>query len=392
MYDVIIIGAGPSGIMSAIQLQNTSLKVLILEKNNKPLKKLELTGGGRCNLTNLKHNNELVKHIRNGDFFLSSLSNFNSKDIVNFFEKRNVKLKEEENNRIFTSNNDSKLIIEALLKELKHEIKYNSEVINIEKKDLYEIHTKDSIYKTKNLVIATGGLSYPNTGSTGDGYKFAKKLDHKVTDLFAGETFLVPKQKIPLEGISIKSKVTYQDKEFIDNILFTHIGLSGPAIFNVCEYIARELNNNNVISIDFLPDINKQELFDNLNKTETKLEIKTWLRNYLPTRLADYLLGDLSSIKIASISNKNKEIIINKIKDYKIEILKTGPITSAVVTSGGIDLDSIDQNTLESKIHKGLYFCGEVLDLNGEIGGYNLTIAFSTGYTVGKSIIKKTIN
>jgi predicted Rossmann fold flavoprotein len=388
MYDVIIIGAGPSGMMAAIQLNKRGFNTLIIDKNNEVGKKLKLTGGGRCNLTNLKNNNDIVKHIHNGIKLKESLNNFSSKDIFNYFTDNNVLLVKEDNDRIFTKNGKSNEVIEALRKQLNNII-LEEEVINITKDNYFIVTTNKKEYKSKNLVIATGGKSYPNTGSTGDGYTFAKLFNHKVTKLYPAEVYLETNDTSGLAGISLNALVSYESIKKEGQILFTHKGLSGPAILNISEYISKNIDINNIIIIDLLPSINKDDLIKNLNNYPSKNEIKTWLKQYFPIRLVEYILKDLANIKIASISNKNKEKIINDIKEFKIPITKTGSFEVATVTSGGIDLSEVNENTFESKLCSNLYFCGEVLDFNGEVGGYNLTIAFSTGYTVGISIKKE---
>lgn len=385
MYDVIIIGAGPSGMMAAITASKRGLKTMLIDKNNELGKKLKLTGGGRCNLTNLKDNEQLIKKIHNGEQIIKSLNNFNSKNIYEYFTKLGVKLVEEDNNRIFTKNGNAIEIIETLKKELVNvELNLSTEVLDIDIENKY-LTTNKGKHSFKNIVIATGGKSYPQTGSTGFGHNFAKQVGHTITKLYPSETFLITNE-IGLAGLSLEVSVKYTNLINNGSILFTHNGLSGPAVLDLSESIAKNINIDNKIYIDYLP--NKDNLLEDLNNYPSNMEIKTWLKQYLPIKLVEYILKDLQHIKIASISKLNKQNIINNIKNMPIEVIRTGLIEQAIVTSGGINLDEINLDTFESKIHKGLYFCGELLDLHGPIGGYNLTIAFSTGYTVGKSIKK----
>jgi predicted Rossmann fold flavoprotein len=385
MYDVIVIGAGPAGIMTAINTSKKSLKTLLIDKNQDIGKKLKLTGGGRCNITNLKNNNELINKIHNGKYLEKALDNFNAKDIVNYIKSLKIELIEEDNNRIFLKNGNINELIIALKKELKEvEMLFNTSVLEVTKEK--EVITDKGIYKARNIVIATGGSSYKQTGSDGSGYIFAKELGHKITDIYPSETYLVTREKHNLDGISIEATASYDKYKEEGQVLFTHFGLSGPAIMNISEKVARDIKNNNIINIDLLPKIAKEELLESLNNYSSKLEIKTWLKQYLNDKLTKYILKDLEHIKIASISKINKNNIIDKIKNLSLEITKTGSIEEAIVTSGGIYLNEVDTNTMESKLVNNIYFVGEVLDLHGPVGGYNLTIAFTTGYLAGINI------
>jgi predicted Rossmann fold flavoprotein len=385
MYDVIVIGAGPAGIMTAINTSKKSLKTLLIDKNQDIGKKLKLTGGGRCNITNLKNNNELINKIHNGKYLEKALDNFNAKDIVNYIKSLKIELIEEDNNRIFLRNGNINELVIALKKELKEvEMLFNTSVLEVTKEK--EVITDKGIYKARNIVIATGGSSYKQTGSDGSGYIFAKELGHKITDIYPSETYLVTREKHNLDGISIEATASYDKYKEEGQVLFTHFGLSGPAIMNISEKVARDIKNNNIINIDLLPKITKEELLESLNNYSSKLEIKTWLKQYLNDKLTKYILKDLEHIKIASISKINKNNIIDKIKNLSLEITKTGSIEEAIVTSGGIDINEINISTMESKLVNNIYFVGEVLDLHGPVGGYNLTIAFTTGYLAGINI------
>jgi predicted Rossmann fold flavoprotein len=385
MCDVIVIGAGPAGIMTAINTSKRGLKTLLIDKNQDIGKKLKLTGGGRCNITNLKNNNELINKIHNGKYLEKALDNFNAKDIVNYIKSLKIELIEEDNNRIFLRNGNINELVIALKKELKEvEMLFNTKVIEVTKEK--EVITDKGIYKARNIVIATGGSSYKQTGSDGSGYIFAKELGHKITDIYPSETYLVTREKHNLDGISIDATVSYDKYKEEGQLLFTHFGLSGPAIMNISEKVARDIKNNNIINIDLLPKIAKEELLESLNNYSSKLEIKTWLKQYLNDKLTKYILKDLEHIKIASISKINKNNIIDRLKNLSFEITKTGSIEEAIVTSGGIYLNEVDTNTMESKLVNNIYFVGEVLDLHGSVGGYNLTIAFTTGYLAGTNI------
>lgn len=388
MYDVIIIGAGPSGMMAAIELSKTNKKIMLIDQNNQVGKKLLLTGNKRCNLTNDKDVKELATHIYNGNYLIDSLIKFGSKEIISYFNKE-VPLKKESGDKIFPRSNKAEDITNLLIKNLKNNIvSLNTKVLSVSKRDFFEIQTDKGLLKSKNLIIATGGKSYPSTGSTGDGYKFAESLGHTINTLYPAETSLITQQKYDLMGISIQVALKYLDIIKQGEILFTHNGLSGPAILNISGYVSKKFKEEPYIYIDFLPNLTSQELLEDINIYSSKKEVQSWLREYLPSKISKLLLMDLYNIKIASISKISKAKIVNDIKNFKVEIKKIMPIESAIVTGGGIKFEDIDSNTLESLICKGLYFCGETLDYYGEIGGYNLTAAFSTGFSVADSIKK----
>lgn len=393
MYDVIVIGAGPAGIMASIAASSLGKKVLLLEKNKEIGKKLKLTGGTRCNLTNLKTNDELIKNLPvNGKYLYSSLNNFNAQDIYNYFNNLGLKLKKEDHDRVFPITNSSLSVIEVLHKELiknKVNIIYNTEVKDIKIIENKVVITNNRNYEANNIILATGGLSYKNTGSTGDGYEFAKKLGHKITELYPAETYLATKDKYDLSGITMDDViVSINKKTSRDSMLFTHIGLTGPAIQTISEYVYQELKANKkaFIHIDLIPNLSINDLHKDMREYPSKNEMKTWLREKLPSRLVDTILSINKidgSIKLAGLSAINKEKIINLIKNFEVEIAKTGNLDQAFVTGGGISLSDVNTKTMESKIVPGIFFAGEILDFHGQIGGYNLTIAFSTGYTAG---------
>lgn len=397
MYDVIVIGAGPAGIMTSIIASSRLKKVLLIDKNDAIGKKLAITGGGRCNLTNLKNTNDFIKYIPNNNKFLySTLSNFNSTDIYNYFNTLGVKLKMEDDNRIFPMDNKSMTIINALNNELiknKVEIMFNETVIDIKTFNQdYIVITNNKEYKTKKIVIATGGASYPHTGSSGDGYKFAKLLNQPLNKLYPAETFLINEHKLPLAGITIPyTKVSINNITMEGSLLFTHEGLSGPAIFKISEYVYKELekSNNATISIDLIPNINMNELINKLKNYDSKKMIKYFVGQFTPHRLANYLL-EINNInpdkKILESSKEEQHNLFYNMKNYHIDIKSTGTIAQSFITGGGIDLKYINPKTMESTINKGIYFIGELLDIHGHTGGYNITIALSTGYTAGLNI------
>lgn len=394
MYDVIVIGAGPSGLMASITAASRNKKVLLIEKNEKIGKKLELTGGGRCNVTNMKSVKEFINQIPvNSKMLYSTLTSFGPADISNYFEALGVKLKIEDNDRAFPISNNSMSIINALYNELKKykvELKLNETVKNIELKENYkEVVTNKEIYATQNIIIAPGGFSFPTTGSTGDGYRFAKKINQDVTYIYPAETFLKTKTPHGLEGITVNDvKVYLNDYCESGDILFTHIGLSGPAIFKISEKVYKELlvKKSTIIKIDYIPNIKQDELLDKVNNYNPKKEVITFISDFLPKRLSDYLNVSFNKVKIGGLSKIQKQELLDMLKQCPFHIIKTGSLEQSLVTGGGVDMKKINSKTMESTIHKGIYFVGEVLDIHGHTGGYNITIALSTGYTAGKLV------
>lgn len=389
MYDVIIIGSGPAGLMAGTQLQNK--KVLLLEKNNNPGVKLLLTGGGRCNLTNLKNSNEFLNNINyNKKYLYSAINKFGPYDIYNYFINNGVKLKEEEENKIFPISNKASDILNTLVENNKNTIfRYNEQVINIQLKDNYkEVITNKNIYQTKNIIIATGGSSYKHTGSTGDNLKFAKLLNQPVVNIFPAEVGIILKDKLDLAGTSLNNvEIKYINYKKSGNLIFTHKGLSGTSIMKMSEFIY--LNNEKIITIDFLPDTNEEELINMINNYDREKEILSFMNTLFSKKLSIYLINRSNiniKVKIKQLVKQDIVNIINIIKQCSFDVQKVDDINNAYVTGGGIDLNYVDTTTMESKINKGIYFVGESLDIHGPIGGYNITLALSTGFLAGTSI------
>jgi predicted Rossmann fold flavoprotein len=393
MYDVIVIGSGPAGIMASIKAAENKKSVLLLEKNDSIGKKLKLTGGTRCNLTNLKTTSDFINQIPvNNKTLYSCLSQFGPQDIYNYFESIGVKLKVEDHDRVFPQSNKAETIIDALYNELiknKVNIHFNESVedININN-DIKEITTNKDTYQAKNIIVATGGKSYPHTGSTGDGYKLSKMLNQPLTKLYPAETFLIANNEYPLAGITLDNVEVSINKRTVDgSLLFTHVGVSGPAIFKISEEVYKNLEANNQasIKIDLLPQYTVDKMMSLLNNYNQKKNIGSFFKEYLPKRLAEYLITDGERM-IVTISKVDKMKLMQLVKGFEIDIKQTGTIEQSFVTGGGVDIKYINPKTMESTINKGIYFVGEVLDIHGHTGGYNITIALSTGYAAGVSI------
>jgi len=301
----------------------------------------------------------------------------------------NVRQKEEEENKIFPVSNKAVDILNALLKNVPFKINYSESVEKIiYKENNIKVITNKNTYTTKKLIVATGGTSFKKTGSSGDHMKFAKDLKQPVIDLYPAETGIILKDKLDLAGISLDNvKVSFNKKEFYGNIIFTHRGLSGTSIMKASEFIY--LDNVKNIFIDILPDISSHELLDSINSYNREKEVITFLNKYFPKRLCNYivLVSDLSCyLKIKNLTKSQILKLIDSIKKCSFEVLKTCDIEEAYVTGGGIDMKYINSKTMESTINKGVYFVGECLDIHGPIGGYNITLALSTGYTAGISV------
>ncbi len=417
--NVIIIGGGPAGIIAGISAAECGNKVTIIEKMSSCGKKLLITGKGRCNITNSTDLNGFIENTpNNGKFLYGALNNFNNNDIVNLLEKEGVKTKVERGGRIFPVSDKSIDVLEALLKILKKlnvKILTNTKVEKIVVKDGKAEGVKindvgahgnkiSNELKADKIILATGGKSYPVTGSTGDGYKIAKELGHTVTKIKPSLVPLISKDSIcsKLQGLSLKNvsiklknndKIIYQD---FGEMLFTHFGVSGPIILSASAYLIRyknieELFKNNSIKleIDLKPALSDEKLdlrilrdFEN----EKNKEFKNSLNKLLPQKLIPIVIektGINPYKKVNEITKDERAKIVKVLKCLEININGVRPIEEAIITSGGINIKEINPKTMESKIVKGLYFAGEIIDVDSLTGGFNLQIAWSTGYTAG---------
>lgn len=379
MYDVIIIGSGPAGLMASIEASKNK-RVLVIEKNNGPGKKLLITGGGRCNLTNLKDNNLFLDEVNyNKKYLYSCINKFGPNDIYNYFNNNGVLLKEESDNKIFPVSNKSKDILNTLINNSKATFNYNEEVLEIKIYDDYKLVITDICeYKCNNVIIATGGSTFRYTGSTGDNMKFASMLNQPTIDLFACEVGIILNNTFDLAGTSIENvSVKYKKYETNGNLIFTHKGLSGSSIMKISEY----LDDNCEIVIDLLPNVSYEELLNKLNNFDKG--IVSFYNLFFSKRFSSFLA---SLFEFKNIKSVNKNKIIDLIKKFTCNVKEKDDFDKAYVTGGGIDMNYIDSKTMESKINKGIYFVGEALDIHGPLGGYNITLALSTGYLAGISI------
>ena len=416
---VVIIGGGPAGMLSAISAARKGDTVTILEKMNICGKKLLITGKGRCNITSSLDMSEFIKNIPgNGKFLYSAFNNFTNQDIIKILEQNNVKVKEERGNRIFPESNKSISVLNALLQELrklKVDIQTNTKVTKILTKEDKVIGV--ICYKEKNpeeqtiladkVILATGGKSYQSTGSTGDGYVMAKELGHSITKIRPSLVPLICKEKElckNMQGLSLKNvgikfinlenkKVIYED---FGEMLFTHFGVSGPTILSASAHILRYKNVENLLKedkiklvIDLKPALSEDKLNHRILKDFEEFknkQFKNSLENLLPKKMIDPIV-ELSGIdlnKKVNEINKNERLnLVKLLKNFSLTIKGFRDINEAIITAGGINIKEINSSTMESKIIKGLYFAGEIIDVDAYTGGFNLQIAYSTGYTAG---------
>lgn len=389
-YNTIIIGGGASGLFLAKNLCEKNIKTLVLEKMDSPAKKLLISGGGMCNLSRDDDSYEILKHYDKANKFLGpSFSLFSAQDAQTWFKDRGLDLIIRDDKKIFPKAKDSKAVLDILL-DKKYDLFTNTKVEKIKKEKNY--YLVNDQYKATNLVIATGGMSYPSTGSTGDGYTFAKQLGHSIVEPKAAlASFKITSENVSaLEGISLNNITLFFNDALVTSkkkthkntgdLLFTRIGISGPVVLDISKFA-----------------ITDQIIYLNLNcsieKEDSKKLLSTSIKHQtnLPARLINYLL-DALSIKdelCINISKKSINKINEKLKRWEFTISLKGQLKGAMATEGGISLNEVDNKTLESKINKNLYFCGEVLDYCGDCGGYNLQACWSTAYIIATSIINK---
>lgn len=413
MKDVIVIGGGPSGLMAAIAAAEQNKKVMLIEKGPKLGKKLAISGGGRCNVTNRLSQEEIVKHIPgNGRFLYSPFTIFNNEDIIAYFENLGVKLKEEDHGRMFPVSNRAQDVVDALLGELKRlhvEIRLNTPVqkLLMDEEKIYGVRLENGEeLRAKAVIVAVGGKAVPQTGSTGDGYPWAERAGHTVTSLFPTEVPLTSKEefivKRELQGLSLRdvavSVLNKKGKPLITHkmdMLFTHFGLSGPAILRCSQFAVKEFRKTGgepvTIRIQTLTEHNEETAFQMLMKTakeDPKKAVKNLWKALAPERWLLFLLerADIDPSSAANeLSQEKMRALAHELVSFTMLVHGSQSLDKAFVTGGGVSIKEIEPKTMASKKKAGLYFCGEILDIHGYTGGYNITAALVTGRVAGLS-------
>jgi predicted Rossmann fold flavoprotein len=406
-YDVIVVGGGAAGLLAAGRAAEKGQRVLILEKMEREGRKLLITGKGRCNITNDAPVSEFIKHVYpQGRFLKNAFSQFFSKDIIELIENHGTDVALERGGRYFPASNQSKDVLQAILRWVK---KYNVEILYhhkaekliVEDDKIKGIQSNGKTFTTSNIIIATGGKSYPATGSTGEGYELVKPLGHTIT---TPRPSLVPLETkgntaSRLQGLSLKNATAAvwvnekKREEAFGELLFTHFGLSGPIILTLSRLAVDELRNGNKVDIyiDLKPALDDKKLDNRLLREldeNGKKKIGNIFKNLLPSKMIPIFI-DITGIdpdkQCHQISSKERKRIRYYLKNFHFEVTGHRPFKEAIITAGGIPTTQISSKTMESKLVKGLYFAGEIIDLDAETGGYNLQIAWSTGWLAGDS-------
>ncbi len=409
IFDIAVIGAGPAGCMAAIQGAKKGQNVILLERNDKIGQKLLLTGNGRCNITNTANMEVfLEKFGKRGSFYRDAFTKFSNYDLMDFFQKQGLEFKEEEG-RIFPITEKAKSVVDILQKVLdKSTVKvlYNYRLKHLQKMtNIFKLSsTENELINAHNVIIATGGVTYGFTGSTGDGLKVAELLGHHITELKPGGVPLKVREKWVhnLKGVTIKDvglKVGYGGKKILlprGDILLTHFGISGPVILDMSDKIIELMDKHGEIKlyIDFKPDVNLEKLGSQLIndfQKNSKKNLKNYMKNHLPNSTIDPVLRNVSldpDKKLNQITKKERIILQETLKALPMTITGHLPLNKAMVTCGGVSLKEINPKTMESKLVNGLYFAGEIHSGCGRKGGFNLQQAFSTGYVAAESASK----
>ena len=411
---VIVIGGGPAGMMAAISSAENGNEVILLEKMQSLGRKLLITGKGRCNITSSLDMEEFIKNTPgNGMFLYSCYKQFTNQDIIRFLKQEGLEVKEERGNRIFPVTDKSLDVLKCFTKRIKKlniKVEYNTAVqdILVENHQVVGVKTTNNVIKADKVILATGGKSYPLTGSTGDGYELARKLGHTITKI---KPSLVPLESYDkdmcknLQGLSLRNvKIQLKDAENNKTIyedfgemLFTHFGVSGPTILSSSAHLVRYKNIEEklrkkkiILIIDLKPALSVEKLDDRILRDferQKNKQFKNSLDELLPKKLIQTVV-ERSNIdpnkKVNEITKEERKRLVVLLKEFCLEIKDFRPIEEAIITSGGINIKEINPKTMESKIVKGLYFAGEIIDVDSYTGGFNLQIAYSTGYVAGQ--------
>ena len=398
-YDVIVVGGGPAGMFAAITAAGRGKKVLLLERNDRLGKKLLITGKGRCNVTNDCTEQEILQNIpRNGRFLYSAMTAFPPRSIMEFLEEAGCPLKTERGNRVFPVSDRSQSVLDALRQQLrKNGVTVRTgrvKEIRTENGAVCGVATDRETFDGRSVILATGGVSYPTTGSTGDGYAMAKALGHSIVE---PQGSLVPLETAgndcpDMQGLSLrnvavklvngKGKVLYKD---FGELLFTHFGVSGPTVLSASAH----LKGSCTLSIDLKPALEENKLDDRILRDlelYRNRSMENALTDLLPRSMIPVVLRRLgieAQLQANSLKKADRRALVGLLKNFTLPIAGKRPVAEAIITSGGIKTGEINPKTMESKIVPGLYFAGEIIDCDGYTGGFNLQIAWATGYAAG---------
>jgi predicted Rossmann fold flavoprotein len=416
MANVIVIGGGPAGMMAAITAAEYGNNVTIIEKNSDFGKKLLITGKGRCNITSSLYMSEFIKNTPgNGQFLYSAFQNYTNTDIIDFLKNQGLEVKEERGNRIFPVTDKSIDVLNCFkskINELEIKKLFNTRVqkILVQNGEVLGVRTEKEIIQTDKIILATGGKSYPLTGSTGDGYLIAKNIGHKVTEIRPSLVPLVIYEKNEckeMQGLSLrnvgikiidesKNKLIYED---FGEMIFTHFGISGPTILSGSAHLVRYKEIDNLmkeqkikLQIDLKPALTEEQLDERILRDFKEFKNKQFkhaLDKLLPQKMIPIVIKKTKineEKRVNEITKEERRNLVKVLKKFELTIKDFRPVEEAIITSGGINIKEINPKTMESKLVKGLYFAGEIMDVDSYTGGFNLQIAYSTGYTAGMHV------
>ena len=416
MANVIVIGGGPAGMMAAITAAEYGNNVTIIEKNSDFGKKLLITGKGRCNITSSLYMSEFIKNTPgNGQFLYSAFQNYTNTDIIDFLKNQGLEVKEERGNRIFPVTDKSIDVLNCFkskINELKIKKLFNTRVqkILVQNGEVLGVRTEKEIIQTDKIILATGGKSYPLTGSTGDGYLIAKNIGHKVTEIRPSLVPLVIYEKTEckeMQGLSLrnvgikiidesKNKLIYED---FGEMIFTHFGISGPTILSGSAHLVRYKEIDNLmkeqkikLQMDLKPALTEEQLDERILRDFKEFKNKQFkhaLDKLLPQKMIPIVIEKTKineEKRVNEITKEERRNLVKVLKKFELTIKDFRPVEEAIITSGGINIKEINPKTMESKLVKGLYFAGEIIDVDSYTGGFNLQIAYSTGYTAGMHV------
>lgn len=405
---VVVIGGGPAGMMAAITAAKNGNKVILLEKMRTVGRKLSITGKGRCNITNNIDISDFIKNVPgNGKFLYSAFNQYTNEDVIKYFNSLGVATKVERGDRIFPVSDDAMQVVNALKKELDKfrvilQVNTNVKELVVENNKVIGVKTEKEIIECDKVILATGGKSYPMTGSDGFGYEMVKELGHTIVEPKGSLIPMEIYENYDLQGLALKNvsiKVMDNQKEIYDDfgeMLFTHFGISGPIILSASSHILRikgleeKMKNRQItLLLDLKPALSEEKLSQRIQRDFekfTRKQFKNSLNDLLPNKLISEIIKS-SKInpekQVDQITKEEREKLVEALKKMKLTIKKFRPIEEAIVTAGGINIKEINSTTMESKLISGLYFAGEIIDVDAYTGGFNLQIAFSTGYVAG---------